>query len=568
MSNLASLKSSKSIHDFSHLLNFSAKTLTSVIYGISEEDRYSKFEIPKKNGEKRTIYAPAPKLKLVQQKLLRILEACESEINNGKFSPSHGFQKGKSIFTNAKIHRNKKIVINIDIKDFFPSINFGRIRGFFISNKNYKISPEVSQIIAHICCHKKHLPQGAPTSPIISNIICHVLDMNMLNLAKKYKFDYSRYADDITLSTNQEALPDSVVYCQSDDEKWVAGAEIIKIFKKTGFEINHKKTRVQFRNSRQEVTGLSVNKIVNVKIDYRKKARAMLHSLVRNNYYYFKDNTSQLTSSEPLGGALNFIRHIKKEQIKHFTCDAHPKFMPLSNIGSIKGVDKTVFKFYTFTKFVNNSRPLLICEGKTDYIYLGEAIRLLATSLPPEIASISNGNLERNVGFFNYTEAIKEIYGLEGGIPQLKILIEKYEAITDSFPNHYFKNPVIVLIDNDGESKSIINLAIGKKKTFNSLNYCYFGKNLYIQLIPKSDPTKDVSIENLFPDHVLKTEVDGKTFSMSNKPCGEHEYGKQVFATKVVKKKLGSSDFSGFYDLLKNTSAIIKEHASKQYEQT
>jgi hypothetical protein len=550
------------------LLNFSAKTLTSIIYGISEENRYSKFEIPKKNGEKRVIFAPTPKLKMVQKKLLRLLEACESEINDGKFSPAHGFKKEKSIFTNAKIHRNRKIVINLDIKDFFPSINFGRIKGFFISNKNYKISPEVSQIIAHICCHKGHLPQGAPTSPIISNIICHILDINMLHLAKKYRFEYSRYADDITLSTNIETLPKGIVHCHSGDGKnWVVGSEILKIFKKTGFEINHQKTRVQFRNSRQEVTGLSVNKIVNVRIDYRKKARAMFHNLVWNNHYYFKDNTSQLTNSDPLAGALNFIRHIKNEQKRYSTCDEHQNIMPLSNYGNIKGFEKTIFKFYTFTKFVNNPKPLLICEGKTDYIYLGEAIRLMAGNLPPEIASISNGNTERNIAFFNYTNAIKEVYGLEGGIPQLKILIEKYETITNSFPSHYFKNPVIILIDNDAESKSIINLAAGKKKKFNNLNYCYFGKNLYIQLIPKNDQNKEVSIEDLFPDHVLRIEVDGKKFSKSNKPCGDQEYGKQVFATKVVKKKLSLTDFNEFYNLLINTSAIIKEHASKQYEQ-
>src|SRR5699024_7070708 len=109
-----------------------------------------------------------------------------------------GFIPGKSIITNARIHRNKRLVVNIDLKDFFPSFHFGRVRGFFEKNKYFLLSREVSTIIAQLTCYKGSLPQGAPTSPIITNLICQILDYKLLKIAKKYKTDYSRYADDLT----------------------------------------------------------------------------------------------------------------------------------------------------------------------------------------------------------------------------------------------------------------------------------------------------------------------------------------------------------------------------------
>ena len=109
---------------------------------------------------------------------------------------SHGFERGKSIISNARVHKNKKYVVNMDIKDFFPSIHFGRIVGFFQNNRYFKLPYEVAVIIAQIACYKGHLPQGSPCSPVIANLICNVMDIRILKLAKKYKLDYTRYADD------------------------------------------------------------------------------------------------------------------------------------------------------------------------------------------------------------------------------------------------------------------------------------------------------------------------------------------------------------------------------------
>ncbi|MHB9342175.1 reverse transcriptase domain-containing protein, partial [Fusobacterium polymorphum] len=90
---------------------------------------------------------------------------------------SHGFVKERNIITNAKIHKNKKIVLNLDLKDFFDSFHFGRIKGFFEKNKDFKFSPELATLIAQLACYNGKLPQGAPSSPLITNLICHIFDI-------------------------------------------------------------------------------------------------------------------------------------------------------------------------------------------------------------------------------------------------------------------------------------------------------------------------------------------------------------------------------------------------------
>ncbi|MFM7372884.1 MAG: reverse transcriptase domain-containing protein, partial [Sphaerospermopsis kisseleviana] len=102
--------------------------------------------------------------------------------------------------TNAKNHCNKKFVLNLDIKDFFPTITQQRIRGVMMSPP-YNLPSQIATTISHICCYEGKLPQGAPTSPIISNIVCAKLDSELRLLAKQNKCFYTRYADDITFST-------------------------------------------------------------------------------------------------------------------------------------------------------------------------------------------------------------------------------------------------------------------------------------------------------------------------------------------------------------------------------
>ncbi|MGI6510061.1 MAG: reverse transcriptase domain-containing protein [Erysipelotrichaceae bacterium] len=199
----------KARKEVAELIGIELKELNRVLYKEKVDNLYKTFNIPKKNGGVRVIHAPKDRLKYIQRKLSDKLAKIHQDYldkNNIKSVISHGFQKGKSIMTNAYVHNHKKFILNIDISDFFPSFNFGRVRGYFIKSKEFNFSKEVSTIIAQLACHDGKLPQGAPTSPMISNLIFNIVDLRILALAKKYKLDYTRYADDLSFSTNNKAF--------------------------------------------------------------------------------------------------------------------------------------------------------------------------------------------------------------------------------------------------------------------------------------------------------------------------------------------------------------------------
>lgn len=186
MSRLALLKSATSRDDVAALLQTSKKGFASILYMRPIASRYSVFDIPKKGGGNRVIKAPDEKLKLLQQKLSLLLQDCLDEVNvaNGvKDTIAHGFKRRCSIITNAKRHRNKRWVFNLDLRDFFPSIHFGRVRGFFIKNRNFALHEDVATVLAQIACDGSALPQGSPCSPVVSNLIAHTLDMRIVRLA-------------------------------------------------------------------------------------------------------------------------------------------------------------------------------------------------------------------------------------------------------------------------------------------------------------------------------------------------------------------------------------------------
>ncbi|MDJ0742704.1 MAG: reverse transcriptase domain-containing protein [Xenococcaceae cyanobacterium MO_167.B27] len=183
--------------DIANLLDITDYQLRYHLYIHSLKSAYTEFKIPKKSGGYRHILQPITSLKIIQQKLNQVLKAVYEP------KPStHGFTVGRSIVTNAQAHLRQRYLLNIDLKDFFPSINFGRVRGLFMA-KPYNCTEEVATILAQICCYDNQLPQGSPTSPIISNMICSKLDSQLQRLAKKHQCIYTRYADDITFSTSR-----------------------------------------------------------------------------------------------------------------------------------------------------------------------------------------------------------------------------------------------------------------------------------------------------------------------------------------------------------------------------
>jgi RNA-directed DNA polymerase len=247
------------------------------LYIVPEDQKYKTFSIPKKRGGERQILAPITPLKLIQQKLNQVLQA----VYHPK-QPVHGFiqafgkpSRVKNILTNAKPHVGQRYVFNIDLEDFFTTINFGRVRGMFMA-KPYNLNPSVASTLAKICCHNGFLPQGAPTSPTVSNMVCAKLDSDLVKLAKSYKCIYTRYADDITFSSYKPHFPLALAIT-TDVGQIDVGNELKGVIERNGFTINQSKTRLQTKNRRQEVTGLVVNKFPNVNRKLVREIRAMIN---------------------------------------------------------------------------------------------------------------------------------------------------------------------------------------------------------------------------------------------------------------------------------------------------
>ncbi|WP_312354665.1 reverse transcriptase domain-containing protein, partial [Aminipila sp.] len=187
----------KTREDIADLLGIKEKSLRYFLFKKRPENMYHTFEIPKRNGEQRKISAPCQELKQIQKKLANLLSCV--------YVPkmcAYGFLNDKNIVGNASQHINRNIVLNIDLKDFFTQIHFGRIRGMLMKEP-YAIGEEAATTIAQIACLNGVLPQGAPSSPILTNMICAPMDNNLMRLAKKTGCTYTRYADDITFSTHR-----------------------------------------------------------------------------------------------------------------------------------------------------------------------------------------------------------------------------------------------------------------------------------------------------------------------------------------------------------------------------
>ena len=267
----------KSRKDLAELLEISELSLRYFLYKVRPENMYFSFVIPKKDGSSRKITAPRDELKTIQRKLSFIL--------NAVYEPkvcAYGFINGKNHVLNAKQHSNKRLLFNIDLQDFFYQIHFGRIRGMFMKGP-YFLTDEVATTIAQIACFNGRLPQGAPSSPVISNMIASPLDNALMRLAKKTGCIYTRYADDISFSTNKVSFDESIV-CVVDN-RILPGNELERIIDKNSFSVNPKKISLHTNSRRQEVTGLTVNEFPNLRRNYIRQLRAIIHGCKKFGIY-------------------------------------------------------------------------------------------------------------------------------------------------------------------------------------------------------------------------------------------------------------------------------------------
>lgn len=576
MSQLAKLKSAQNLHDVAALLGFKASALSFILYKKTDALKYKKFEIPKRFGGTRQICAPMPELKLLQGRLSVLLQNCVDEINitNGLTDRiSHGFKRKHSILTNAKEHRNRKYVFNVDLTDFFGSINFGRVRGFFLKDKNFSLHKDVATVLAQIACFENALPQGSPCSPVISNLIGHVLDVHLVRLASRTGCTYSRYADDLTFSTNKPVFPTSIANRTAGEEnKWNPGKELARLVVKCGFEMNPLKTRMQYRDSRQEVTGLVVNRKVNIRSEYRHTVRAMVHNMFTKGGFDFVTKSVDdkgiavvnkiAGTPNQLHGMLGFIDGVDLYNKKLSSKNGDSK----SQTGTTS--KETMYRrFLLFKEFYAAPIPVIICEGKTDNVYILHAIRSMAASYPQLATMNADGTIKLTVRIYKYTgNSTGRILGINGGTGELSNFIRQYSREIKKFKAPGAQQPIILLVDNDDGAtkkgsifssvKEITKVVVTGKEPF-----IHVAGNMYVVPTPLEAGKTQSMIEDFFDDKTKSIPVGGKSFSLSKDFDVASHYGKHVFAQKVIAAHADKIDFSAFKVILSNLALVIDTHA-------
>ncbi len=263
---IAEISSSTSLHTRDILMTLDSKVSLANELEISEFELskyifradylYKRFSIPKKSGGQRHISAPSKELKRIQKwiahNLLRPVPLHES---------CTGYRVGKCIVDNARPHVGKDFVLNADIEDFFPSISVDRVNTLF---ESLGFAQKFAGYLSRLCTHHELLPQGAPTSPDLANLICKSLDEKLSEFCQARNWSYTRYCDDITVSG-----------CGLLTRKEID--TICDIISSEGFKVNDRKLRVARKTSQQTVTGLVVNERVNLPRRERRRVRAMIH---------------------------------------------------------------------------------------------------------------------------------------------------------------------------------------------------------------------------------------------------------------------------------------------------
>lgn len=577
MSYLEKLKACSSQKDLALLLGYSEKIFTHILFSEEIHKKYSKFTIPKKTGGVRAIRAPKQDLKILQSRLNLILTACFDELEKKrlkkssdiKYIASHGFRKKINllapistthhsshkieticfgIYSNAKKHVNKNYVLNIDLDNFFKNIKFSRIVGFFNKNRDFTLDYDIAILLAQIVTYRSskmgeaYLPQGGPCSPIISNLIGNILDIKMLKLAKAYKCTYTRYADDLTFSTNMKEMPSALAFFE--DGKWKAGKILTKNINGCGFNINHKKTRVNNKNSRQEVTSLTVNKKVNINKRYYRYSRSMVNEFCSKGVFYkSKHHTNtQRNEANALNGILSFIFHIKNHNSIYDNIKTR-------NYIQLNSIEKLYIKFLFHYYFIFPQRTLIIGEGYSDPLHLKIAFHKLYKDSSSQIKFSS----------LQSTKRFSKIMGFSGGTGLLQKFINNYNIINKSEITHL--SPCIILVDGDTAGEQVITSARNKfKDSFKLisssvsttstpiLDFYNIFNNLYIISLPK-----DKTIENLYEPIVLEMKILGKSFNPSNSSFDTNiYYGKKDLFEKIIFKNQDTINFSGF-DIVFNT---------------
>lgn len=276
---------------------------------------YVTFAVPKRSGGVRLLHAPKRRLKALQRRMLALL------VSKLPVSPqAHGFVPGRSIKTGAAPHVGRRVVLKLDLKDFFPSVTFARVRGLLIAlGYGYPVAAtlavlmteserqpvELEGTLFHVPVGPRVCVQGAPTSPALCNAVLLRLDRRLAGLARRYGYTYTRYADDLTFSGDDVTALERV------------RALAARYVQEEGFEVNREKTRVQRRGGAQRVTGVTVNTTLGLSREERRRLRAMLHQEGQS-----KDGEAHRAH---LDGLLAYVKMLNPEQAERLARRRKPR---------------------------------------------------------------------------------------------------------------------------------------------------------------------------------------------------------------------------------------------------
>ncbi|HEU0045872.1 retron Ec67 family RNA-directed DNA polymerase/endonuclease [Sphingomonas sp.] len=555
---LADLQACQSRMSFADLLGVTPRELAHTLFKIPDAAKYQSFCVNKKNGKTRFILAPCPPLKWLQTRLLNVLYECEDDTSIDPKAASrlqHGFLRGTNIYNNADVHKKQRFVFNIDLEDFFDQFNFGRVRGFFIKDKRFLLHKDVATAIAQIACFQDKLPQGSPCSPYVASLASEFLDVRLTRFLSPRRCFYSRYADDITISTSLRGFPSDVALeVDGDPQGWQASPALEGICARAGFDINSGKTRMSQRHSRQMVTGLVVNDRPNVPREFYLRTRAMCDHYFRNG---------KIVAPPPFGG---FGKPCEK--------DADPSAQPISlslsalegrlshihhirEASDLRGIQEkqetpTQFwtqlqRFYLFKHFFINNLPVILTEGPSDIYYIKSAIS--ETKVPTHNIIDPSTGKPTLVRFFRFDGEAARVLGVTGGSGNIKRLLYLYSKGHKSFNKALNVKPVIILIDNDSGGADVISMINGIYKTrikIDDPGILYkLEKGLYLIKTPHTASSNKTCIEDMLPPEVRKVKLNGKTFSSASKLDTAKHFGKVALAS-YVQQNAGTISFSGF----------------------
>ena len=550
---LSMLRSARTSYSLAFILGVEHRYLTYMLYKFPDARRYTTTTIPKKGGGVRELTIPHRKLRDIQHLLSKVLLNARNEIatiERGVLASSYGFESKRSIYENAQKHVGKRHVFNLDLENFFGSIRYGQLKGVLEKDRNFALSPKVAEMIAQLCCYESRLPQGAPTSPVAANIVATILDRRIRKLSNKARCTYTRYADDLTFSTNKKEFPSEIGVCNNG--VWEVGKDLSKIIKKTGFVVNSKKVRMEASSGRQTVTGLTVNNEVNVPMLYRRLNRSMCHSLFTTGKYFIKegDANKKLTyeSLHRLEGRVQFCAHIAKRK--------QALTLPPTSVGkkrskrvSKKTSDEALAEDFVFFKNFNlASRPVIVTEGYTDYLYLLKT-RTLPGLLPSSLKSAG----EYNFKVLKPSYRTQEVLQIGNGTGDVMRFVREYKAKKQRAPFSVSKEPTIILLDSDKNGsdtwKALKKMSIEIGGQERSL-----GSNLYAVYLSHLGDGKE--IENYFELSLLSEKIGGRSFDLLF-PDAPFTYRKIDFAKKVVAEQANPANSKNFSLIFKSFEVCI-----------